>query len=369
MRSHARKVKVLGAGSIGNHLAHASRTLGWDVTICDVDPAALERTRDQIYPGRYGKWDETIGLSTAADAPRGGFDIICVGTPPDVHVRLLAEALAEKPALILVEKPVCGPFLEGVREMWDAAAASGTKVCVGYDHVLAPATRKVEELIATRAAGDPVTLDAEFREHWGGIFGAHPWLEGPWQTYLGYWRRGGGSGGEHSHATNLWQHLAHCCGWGRVSEVSALVEFGTARDAEFDTIFALNVRTEKGGYGRIVQDVVTRPTRKWARVQCSEGAIEWRANQGKRGDVVALLHADGRAEEFDFPKTRPDDFICELRHLDDVLEGRVAESPTSLARGLDTMLVLAAGYESGTSGKRVAIDYATGYQRSALRAA
>ncbi|HPA21158.1 MAG TPA: Gfo/Idh/MocA family oxidoreductase [Verrucomicrobiae bacterium] len=369
MSASARKVKILGAGSIGNHLAHASRSLGWEVTICDVDPAALDRTRNQIYPGRYGKWDDAIRLCPVADSPRGGFDIICIGTPPDAHVPLVVGALGEKPALILVEKPVCGPFLEGAREMWDAVAASGTRVCVGYDHVLAPATRKVEALIAAKAVGEPMTLDAEFREHWGGIFGAHPWLEGPWQTYLGYWRRGGGSGGEHSHATNLWQHLALCCGWGRVTEVSALVEFGRARDAEFDKIFALHARTEKGGYGRIVQDVVTRPTRKWARVQCAEGAIEWRANQGPRGDVVAVLHADGRTEEFDFPKKRPDDFICELRHIDDLLAGRAVESPTSLARGMDTMLVLAAGYESGITRKPCSIDYANGYQRSALRPA
>ena len=38
-------VKIFGAGSIGNHLAHASRSLGWNVTICDVDQAALDRTR------------------------------------------------------------------------------------------------------------------------------------------------------------------------------------------------------------------------------------------------------------------------------------------------------------------------------------
>ncbi len=40
-----------------------------------------------------------------------------------------------------------------------------------------------------------------------------------------------------------------------------------------------SVVTETGLAGRVVQDVVTQPTRKWARVQCAGGAIEWRANQ------------------------------------------------------------------------------------------
>ena len=34
------KVKIYGAGSIGNHLARASRSMGWEVTISDVDEAA-----------------------------------------------------------------------------------------------------------------------------------------------------------------------------------------------------------------------------------------------------------------------------------------------------------------------------------------
>ena len=31
------KVKIYGAGSIGNHLAYACRSKGWDVTLCDID--------------------------------------------------------------------------------------------------------------------------------------------------------------------------------------------------------------------------------------------------------------------------------------------------------------------------------------------
>ena len=41
----------------------------------------------------------------------------------------------------------------------------------------------------------------------GVVFAAHPWLSGPWETYLGYTERGGALA-EHSHALNLWQYLA-----------------------------------------------------------------------------------------------------------------------------------------------------------------
>ena len=76
------------------------------------------------------------------------------------------------------------------------------------------ASEKVEELIAAGGIGKIETLDVEFREFWGGIFAAHPWLDGPQDTYLGFWKRGGGASGEHSHAINLWQHIAHVAGAG-----------------------------------------------------------------------------------------------------------------------------------------------------------
>ena len=42
------KVKIIGAGSIGNHHTQASRAMGWDVTVTDADPKALERMREPL---------------------------------------------------------------------------------------------------------------------------------------------------------------------------------------------------------------------------------------------------------------------------------------------------------------------------------
>jgi predicted dehydrogenase len=65
-------------------------------------------------------------------------------------------------------------------------------------------------------------------------------------------------------------------------------------------------------------------------------------------------------------KTRPDDFIEELRHLSAALAGDPARSPITLARGLDTMLVVAAAHLSASHGRRVHIDYARGWSPEAL---
>lgn len=183
-------VKIIGAGSIGNHLAHASRSLGWHVTLCDVDQAALDRTKSQIYPTRYGAWDETIQLFLVDAAPRGKFDLIIVGTPPDSHMSLALDALKEHPKALLIEKPLCPPTLDGAETLKTQVAESNTLAFVGYDHVVGKAAQ--ETSLAGQQLQAVETIDVEFREYWGGIFAAHPWLQGPQDSYLGFWNRGGG---------------------------------------------------------------------------------------------------------------------------------------------------------------------------------
>jgi predicted dehydrogenase len=361
------RVKIYGAGSIGNHHAHAARRLGWEVSVCDVSEAALARMRDDIYPQRYGRWDEAIHLYTAGEAPVGEFDLIIVGTPPESHLPLAMQALEERPAALLIEKPLCPPGLTGAQELVDAVASAGMRVFVGYDHVVGRAMRQVEDLLRAGAIGAIETIDVEFREHWGGIFAAHPWLAGPADSYLGFWRRGGGASGEHSHAANLWQHLAHVVGAGRVTAVNASLRYVRHDGAEYDALCLLDLRTEGGLIGRVVQDVVTTPHRKRAVVQGTDGAIEWIANYNAEGDAVRHSRPGREDELIPVPKTRPDDFIEELRHIEAHVASTAGPSPIRLERGLDTMLVVAAAHRSEAEHRRVSIDYGKGYGVDALR--
>lgn len=363
------RVKIYGAGSVGNHLAHAARRLGWDVAVCDVSAAALKRMKNEIYPGRYGHWDPAIRLYTAAEAPKGGFDFIFIGTPPEHHVPLALQALEEDPKGILVEKPACPPSLEGAHELYLLASKSTTKVFVGYDHVVGKATGQIEAMLRSGVVGEIRTIDVEFREHWEGIFRAHPWIDGPADSYLGYWKRGGGASGEHSHAANLWQHFAHVVNAGRVVEVAAMVNYVEQGRAVYDDICLMSLKTDKGLLGRVVQDVLTRPPRKRARLQGTEGTVEWVNGYTPDGDAVLCQRA-GREEEVHFiPKKRPDDFIEELKYLRAQVEEASEPSSISLERGLDTMLVVAAVHRSQAEHSWMHIDYSRGYTMEALRPA
>ncbi|MBN2331737.1 MAG: Gfo/Idh/MocA family oxidoreductase [Deltaproteobacteria bacterium] len=362
-------MKIYGAGSIGNHLAHGCRSQGWEVTICDLDPAALQRTRTEIYPARYGSWDAAIRLVAPAQVAAEPADLVILGTPPDTHMAIAKTILAgdNPPKVLLIEKPVCTPALEDARELVALQKSSGTFVAVGYNHTLTSNTRRAEELLDNQLIGQPLTISARFREYWGGIFRAHPWLNGPKDSYLGFAARGGGAGGEHSHATNIWQHFAHLVGVGRITEVAAMLDMVDDGTVCYDRVFQVHVKTDAGLVGSIIQDVVTEPAEKMLRIQGTEGFLEWCVNHDASHDAVRYAGSRTEMTEELFAKTRPDDFLGEIEHLGAILGGQSPEaSPIALNRGLDTMLVVAAAYQSHQLQRPVRINYDAGYQQEAL---
>lgn len=353
------KVKVIGAGSIGNHLSHAARVKGWSVDLVDTDTEALRRTREEIYPQRYGKWDSMINLYSTEEAPHRAYDIVFIGTPPDTHLTIASEQLAITQAIV-IEKPLCGPSMQGLAELVLEVKKRGVKAFVGYNHLCGKALHCARQLLRSRGVS-PITIDVEFREHWGGIFSAHPWLAGPKDSYLGFSERGGGATGEHSHGINLWQHLALQTGQGRVVEVTANTTTVSEPDVDYDQISFAHLKTDSGLVGRVAQDVVTSPPQKKARIYSQSGSVEIDLAAGKGTESVTSALGDIPSVET-FKKTRPDDFIAELDHLEDVLlsEGnkKYAESPLNIDRGVETMLVISAILKSARDGRSVVVDYA-----------
>ena len=358
------RVKIFGAGSIGNHLAHAARTLNWEVVVCDVSRDALVRMKEQIYPERYGEWDPAIELHTNDSCPQGAFDLICIGTPPEHHLPLALQALKENPRSIQIEKPVCPPSLEHADMFWRRATELDIPVFVGYDHVVGKAARRACQLVADGAIGEVITLDVDFREHWQGIFAAHPWLDGPEDSYLGYWERGGGASGEHSHAANLWQFFSHQFGGGRAVEVSAMMDYVEDGSAKYDSACHLQLIAENGLRGCVTQDFTTVPTRKQATIFGSKGTLQWICGYDQAGDAV-VTRVDGAEKVERIPKTRPDDFIEELSHIRECLEHGL-DSEISLERGLDTLLLISAAHRSEREACRMRLNYELGYCLDAI---
>jgi len=360
-------IRIVGAGSIGNHLAHAARHRGWKVVLTDIDDAALQRARSEIYPGRYGAWDDEIELKDARAASGDPADVVFIGTPPDSHIPLALETLEQvSPRILLIEKPLGCPDLAGCAELAEEAEKKGVFCAVGYNHCLGKNTILAEQLLASGHIGQLQTITARTREHWKGIFNAHPWLSGPSDSYLGFSSRGGGACAEHSHAINIWQHFAHVAGAGRVTEVSATLDQITRDGADYDQAAYMTLRTTEGLTGDVVQDVVTAPHEKSARLQGDQGFVEWHVNHTAASDMVASGNGSGPPDQIVLEKTRPDDFIAEIDHLTDIIEGRISSSPISLERGLETMMVISAAFKSHSLGRRVRFDWSRGYCLEAI---
>lgn len=336
-------VCVFGAGSIGTHLSQAARSMGWSVHVVDPDEAALQRMRDDLYPARYGKWDELITQSVAGQGDR--FDVICIGTPPDVRLSVACDVLEKNPPkVMLLEKPLCVPndpmlprFLELVAQNPDS------QFLVGYNHATTDPIRAIVDIIRSGELGSVTGIDVHFRENPEGILRAHPWLTGIEDTYLGYTARGGGASGEHSHALQMLFYIAWVSGWGDLSEweLRTRCEFsGKPYDSVFEADFASGSRR-----GRVVQDLLARPHRKWMYVQFERGSIEWKCGiplgGSLQGDMLTV-NADGDTDSRSLPMARPIYFRQEMVHIGDLLDGTVCQedSPISLVHGLRVMDVL-----------------------------
>lgn len=345
-------VLIFGAGSIGNHLANASKYLNWNVSVLDIDEKALLRMKNDIYPSRYGSWDQSIQLIDDVNSLKFIPDLVIIGTPPDSHLKIALKALDLKPKAILIEKPLCTPSLNGLEDLKNQLDKYSSKIFVGYNHVLGKASKKIEELIKNNKFGDVITIDVEFREHWGGIFNAHPWLDGPGDSYLGNYNNGGGATGEHSHAINMWQHLSNLTNFGKIIKVDAYMDFIKNDNCFYDRLSLINLVTDKNHIGRVVQDVVTKPARKWARIQFEYGFIEWEC-MSNTNDIVKYIDKNMQnTEVINFPKSRPDDFIIELRHINEQISSKTSQaSPISFERGCDTMFIISEAYNSGLAKK------------------
>ena len=364
-----RRVQILGAGSAGAHLAQACRRSGAKVAICDIDPDALHRFEHDIYPSRYGAWDTGIDLRQSMD-DKTTWDLVVIATPPDSHLPLAREILVGgKTRALLIEKPLGPPDLEEILHFRVLCDDRDVKTFVGYNHVLTHSASQLEGWLRERDLGEPLQLCVSFKEHWQGIFDAHPWLAGPEDSYLGYVTRGGGGCCEHSHAINAFQHVCRSlgAGAGRISQVSCEMSFVDDGRLRYDRIAQMNVVTEGGLVGSIHQDVITWPPSKQVLCQFSNGQLRWTVNKRDGVDTIERFRGSDH-EELEMEKTRPDDFFPEVQHIQRVLEGEqdYPTSPIHVQRGIDTMLVICAAFKAHRTRRCVGIDYGASSSESAL---
>ena len=141
---------IIGIGNMGS--AHAVNLLKGEVpgavlsAVCDINPSRLEWAKDNL-----GK---SVMLYDNADAmfDAGGIDAVIIATPHYDHPGLAIKAFEHK-LHVMSEKPA-GVYTKQVREMNEAAKASGTVFGIMYNQRTNPLYQKLKDLIDSGELGE-----------------------------------------------------------------------------------------------------------------------------------------------------------------------------------------------------------------------
>ncbi len=254
------KFLIVGLGSIGRrHLRHLL-ALGEDVVLVRSGRATLPD-------------DELDGLPVETDLEtalrRHRPDGVVVATPTALHLEAALPA-ARAGCAILLEKPV-SHTLEGLDELERAAARSGSRILVGFQFRYHPSLVKAQQLIASGALGQVLTVHA----HWGEYL--PQWH--PWEDYRCSYAAQIGAGGVIRTLVHPLDYLRYLLG-----EVASLWAFaGHLSPLELDgveDVAEIGLRFANGAIGGVHLNYVQRPPRHTLEIVGTEGTLRWEQEDG-----------------------------------------------------------------------------------------
>jgi predicted dehydrogenase len=350
------KARIIGAGSIGNHLAHSLISHDFSVEITDRDPKALERMQNIIYPERYGSWDNRIKIIPWPISSSYDTDLLVIGTPPEFHLESVLEQLQYcVPKIVLIEKPLSHPNLSLLGDLETIALKKNIRILVGYNHRLTTNTVIASEMISDGKIGEIISITSQTRESCVGILKAHPWLNSINESYLSSSDRGGGALYEHSHALNLLQYFISICNLEKISTLQAALDLVGDENTFYDRISFLTLYNQKGNIFHVIQDFVTNPPVKEIRFNGTLGDLLWRSS-AVLDEVICYNSVGDVVQHTKLIKQRKDDFSPEIIHIAKLLSNEISESPLDYKFAVDTMKIINAAFESNKNGRRISIN-------------
>jgi len=343
------RIIIFGAGSVGTHYARAWSKVTRDITIVDSDPKALARFENSTWPSRYGSsLPSEFRLAASAEFEwSGNYDVAVIGTPPSSHGQLLNQVINSRLAAnVCVQKPISPPVLEEIflhMKLESLAAELGIRIFSGYNHRYSPAFSMMTESLKELQGLPEIRVSVEWKESWDGILRAHPWLNGPEDSYLGFTSRGGGACFEHSHGLDLglfvWQELER----GTFSHLDS--RFDVASQTTFDRNFNFEGASSKTkSQLKVSQDVLSRETIK--RVSVEHGEAVFCVEFSQDVDVFSVTRS-GLKTDVEFKKNRETDFDEEVKTV--ILEAQKPQfsipiGTSSFSRALNTSILATVCY-------------------------
>lgn len=333
MKVSSPKILVIGGGSIGIHLARAWSKIGAAITIVDNDPEALSRL-PEIWLNRYGSTVPTNVRQMLVDHNhQQDFDLVAIGTPPETHVDLVRLCLdSYENALIQIQKPVCGPDIEDLKALFAMTRpkeSSSLRLIGGFNHRCSTAFQMLLSKCLDEPKADLLGLDVTWHEPWDGILAAHPWLQGPESSYLGFTQRGGGASFEHSHGVDLLFVLADRLGALPLTDIHVKFDLRSPNADETANYFCSG---KEGQPLSASQSIAGGNTEK--RVAISFREISFSLEFGTDCDTLFAERDGQTVSKTTVPKSREEDFDAEVRFIRRALDKNDRESHLDVGKGL-----------------------------------
>lgn len=230
---------IIGIGNMGS--SHARKLLSEVegavlAAVCDEAPKRLEWARKEL-PEQVALFEDAEQMMAS-----GLIDAVLIATPHYDHPKLAVSAFAHG-LHVLVEKPA-GVYTQAVREMNEAAAASGKVFSIMYNQRTNPLYRKLRELIASGELGEIRRTN---------------WIITDWYRSQSYYDSGGwratwaGEGGgvllnQDPHQLDLWQWTTGMM----PVRVRAFCQFGKYRNIEVEDDVTAYVEYANGATGLFI---------------------------------------------------------------------------------------------------------------------
>lgn len=304
------KIKIVGAGSAGNHMAYAFKDKA-SITMTDNTMSALSRSKNRIYIPRYKKWDKNISLELERKE-NNKHDCIIISTPPNTHLKLLKKNLNQS-NIFLIEKPICEPNKKTIISFQRIFKKNRSKIFLcGYNHRLFPSTIKLKNILK-KIRKKISYINVNFKESTEGFLKAHNWFKDLSDSYLSKQNLGGGALFEHSHALNLAEYILEETAFKTIFKD---IEYLKNRKNSYDSNARL-IFNNKKIIIEISQNFQTLPTEKNIIITGKNFFLKLIYNYKLNNDLLIYINNDGKIKKkiFFFKKKRSDDFKYEADYL------------------------------------------------------
>ena len=306
-----KNILIFGAGSIGTHHANAARTLNCNVFICDIDIFKFEYMKKNLYPKRYGSWDNKIKFVAYKDVFKINniYDLIVIGVPPKNHLTLLKKCFTSlKFKKILVEKPL-GVFNQSFSFIKKLRYKN--KIYCGFNHSISESILFLINLILKKKIGKITNVEINWKEDFNLILKAHPWIKGLKHSYLSNLNEGGGGCHEYSHAVHLALIFKNIL-FKNKTEIYQNIVYKKKENIYYDSKAQITFKNKLRTINLNI-DTMSDPCEKNIKFVGDKGIIFWERKIEKNYEKIEIRK--GKNLNYKFKLTRRDDFINEMRYL------------------------------------------------------